>query len=576
MKNNRYPGTHPFQHNQQNIFYGRDQETEDLSRLIRFEPTVVVHGKSGLGKSSLLNAAVIPLLENEYNWSVLKIQFKAWIKTRTDTPLSIIKEILSLEHTNMSPNLEQLLKDDYSLWAIAKKRQIMYKQPTLLVFDQFEELFTFPKEAVREFKEQMSEISQYNLPNRVLYTTKNFDLSQEELDILYEPLSIRMIFVIRSDRMHLMDKLSDHLPNILRSCYELKALKPADACDAIIRPAQHSEGDYLSPIFNYDETALNKIILFLQDDNGRIEAIQLQTLCQVFEQKVINENIIFFDAESIGDLKDIISNYYLNQIASLNDEAKQLSAHKLIEEGLVLESEKLRLTMHEGQIKALFNVEEDLLIELVNIRLLRSDTASKGGYNYELAHDTLIDPVLICKKNRLDNELALAKEKDEQKKLLREKEKNEQLERQLSLEQAKREIELLRISELEKDKLEIELLRREELEKIGAVRKKRLRIALAIFAVLATIASLTSIMAFKQSQLAQKRYTDALYNYNNLNKAMKVNDSLIVLRHLQYAETYKSSEDYELALKELDEALKKDSINTEALQSRHEIIKLMK
>ena len=58
MAKNRYPGTQPFTAEQKDLFYGRKQETDDLMKLIRFQQMVVLYGKSGLGKSSLLNTKI--------------------------------------------------------------------------------------------------------------------------------------------------------------------------------------------------------------------------------------------------------------------------------------------------------------------------------------------------------------------------------------------------------------------------------------------------------------------------------------------------------------------------------------
>ena len=60
----RYPGLLPFDKGQSTIFFGRDKEKKELFYQICLEKMVVLFGKSGLGKSSLLNAGVSPLLES--------------------------------------------------------------------------------------------------------------------------------------------------------------------------------------------------------------------------------------------------------------------------------------------------------------------------------------------------------------------------------------------------------------------------------------------------------------------------------------------------------------------------------
>lgn len=79
----RYPGVTPFTTEQAPVFFGRKQDTDDLYRLIRREPLVVLYGKSGLGKSSLLNAGIIPRCVTEGSYNPLVIRFGAWVEGAT-------------------------------------------------------------------------------------------------------------------------------------------------------------------------------------------------------------------------------------------------------------------------------------------------------------------------------------------------------------------------------------------------------------------------------------------------------------------------------------------------------------
>src|SRR5258707_5317560 len=58
-----YVGPRPFGRDEKDIFFGRDSEARDLCSLVVAHPLVLLHAASGAGKSSLLNAGLIPLLE---------------------------------------------------------------------------------------------------------------------------------------------------------------------------------------------------------------------------------------------------------------------------------------------------------------------------------------------------------------------------------------------------------------------------------------------------------------------------------------------------------------------------------
>ncbi|WEK34510.1 MAG: hypothetical protein P0Y53_18640 [Candidatus Pseudobacter hemicellulosilyticus] len=71
----RYPGLFPFKEEQVNLFFGREREIRELYNLILSETTVVLFAKSGVGKSSLLQAGLFPKLK-ENGYYPIKVRFK--------------------------------------------------------------------------------------------------------------------------------------------------------------------------------------------------------------------------------------------------------------------------------------------------------------------------------------------------------------------------------------------------------------------------------------------------------------------------------------------------------------------
>ncbi len=58
---NPYVGTRPFKRGE--TLYGREQETSELLDLLIAERIVMLYSPSGAGKSSLLNASILPKME---------------------------------------------------------------------------------------------------------------------------------------------------------------------------------------------------------------------------------------------------------------------------------------------------------------------------------------------------------------------------------------------------------------------------------------------------------------------------------------------------------------------------------
>ncbi len=83
-----YPGVRPFEAYESNQFLGRDRDADLLYEKILSSRLTILYAQSGLGKSSLLRAKVIPRIEESHS---RVIYFDAW--TQQDS-LAALKDAL--------------------------------------------------------------------------------------------------------------------------------------------------------------------------------------------------------------------------------------------------------------------------------------------------------------------------------------------------------------------------------------------------------------------------------------------------------------------------------------------------
>ena len=76
MTKNPFVGLRPYKISEKNIFYGRESEVESMLSTLQKNKFVLLTGPSGSGKSSLINAGLIPRLKNGFTgqagteWSI--------------------------------------------------------------------------------------------------------------------------------------------------------------------------------------------------------------------------------------------------------------------------------------------------------------------------------------------------------------------------------------------------------------------------------------------------------------------------------------------------------------------------
>ena len=440
-KPNRYPGTRPFEEKDRSLFFGRNEDISRLSKQIRLEPLLVLFGKSGLGKSSLLNAGILPAMKESGN--VLPISIRLGFSTADNENaatvfLNKIAPQLSFNNAlwnKLATDYRETWKNDSTdecFWLAAKSLQLQHKGKTiLLVLDQFEELFSYSEQAVKRFGFLLSTLLFGEMPQsfqNLLIDKLNHNenlFEPDEIDALYEKTNVKIVISIRSDRMSLLNRLKTHIPQILQKTFELQPLNIAQAKEAMLKPAS-AEGDFASPKFEYENAAENLIINYLSENTQeRIETFQLQLICQFCENLIIKNypnptslqkaGRVEVKTTDIGDLATIFSRHYDNLINDITDSTQRLAVQKLIEENLIIDNN--RVPLPDRVIISKHHISSQLLQQLVNSRLLRSEPNNVGGFSYEISHDTLIEPITKSFKIRFEKEEKERKQHQEQERL---------------------------------------------------------------------------------------------------------------------------------------------------------------
>ena len=449
MKTSRYPGVAPFESHQSYIFAGRDRDTHDLYKLIRLEKQILLYSKSGVGKSSLVNAGVLPLLQQDANFETLRIRFFAHTKD-TPRPVKTVLEQLKANGFDNKSQAAQEIADlaaprKESLWKYFKTLQLAELETGaaktfLLIFDQFEELFSYPEDEILEFKSQLADVLQGDLPQDCVDDVAQARKSRADLFSrsiiaqLHKSLNVKVLFIIRSDRLHLLNALTDYLPNIQQTYYELKPLNAKQAGDAINEPAKiaQAEGQFISPAYKVSNAALLRIMRDLTDKfENDVETTQLQIVCQKLESIAMEKQqagklpeAFELTPGDLPDFKGIFLKFYEDTIAKLPAN-QQTAARLLIEDGLI--RNKQRISLDKNICTDDYHLTEVTLNQLVEHHLLRSEQNTTKGYNYELAHDTLVAPIQDAadKRHEAEEKERQLRIKNEELRIEREKQKKQ-------------------------------------------------------------------------------------------------------------------------------------------------------
>lgn len=374
-------------------FCGRDNESFDVMRLIDDNIFVTLYGKSGTGKTSLLNAGVFPRLRREQYLPVsirlgmdaIDMSFQQCILTKLDKALEGKGHKETIDVVPM-PDDEQ---SPAYLWSyFARTRFVANDDSTLfpvVVFDQFEEVFRHRRQDAEALLRQIYFMMD---ENRAL-SDRMVDGQPYQYDF-----NFRFVASIREDDLYRLEDSIDncYLPDMKRCRYRLRSLSEQGARDAVLIPG---EG-----LFRPDEEeGIVRTIMEIarNKDDDSISTNILSLIC----------SRIFVDYQKSGAefITPALVDTFVkgNPFEQFYNEATRGFSNReknYIEDHLV-DSTGRRNSVPEADF--LLHVKNGTVLLEGTQKILQRTSVSSDGSNYriELIHDSFCEPLEGLKEKRM-------------------------------------------------------------------------------------------------------------------------------------------------------------------------------
>jgi WD40 repeat protein len=374
---NPYVGPYAFQIRDAARFTGRDREAEALLSLVISERIVVFYSPSGAGKTSLVNARLIPGLRRK-GFKVLPVVRVGGDLPAGVTPANVytFNALWILAGTKADPQKLQDCSLAAFLRAVSRPRG-RAAPPSVLILDQFEEILT-------HFPERWPE-------RRGFF--------QQLRQALLQDSALSVVLALREDRLAELDPYAPLLPGQLRTRFRLESLRRQDAVGAVRKPALAAGRPFEPGVAELLVDDLARVRIAGQQDTmpGEfVEPVQLQVVCfQLWEnlRSKPGGTITEDDRRESGDPDRALEEFYESAIRRACEKTgvPEAQIRRWFGTALITPTRIRGQVSHEPEASGgLRNAAVD---ELVGSHLVRAELA-RGGTWYELAHDRFIDPIL--------------------------------------------------------------------------------------------------------------------------------------------------------------------------------------
>lgn len=390
---NPFPGPKPYRRYQKDLFFGRNDEIEELTSLVLSTSAVLVWAQSGSGKSSLLEAGLGPSLE-DLGYRVLKaVHCNQGSVTLTDgeasTPPSnpftelVYRTVLSAEA--LPPDRRDLMQ------LAACLRDTGRARPTLLILDQFEGIFA----------------------DQALWQERGEFLAQLR-HVLEANTWLRAILAIRSDYLANLLPHERDLPGQMLIRYGLESLDEPAAREAIGLAFERTG----VPLADDEMDSVLDSLLNLDQGPSRppakgqyVNLIQLQILCRRLWQAKKVENTETAEKAKLGrrsnaealdgsqvlqdskvDLADYMQSFVSEEVADVAriTQSDEGAIRRWLEDRLITPGGRRGVLLVDTEQTA--GLPLNVLDELAKARLVEVEQRNQSRYA-ELTHDSMVAAV---------------------------------------------------------------------------------------------------------------------------------------------------------------------------------------
>jgi WD40 repeat protein len=312
--NNPFPGLRPFRSDEHHLFFGREEQTAALLRLLRTNRFLAVVGTSGSGKSSLVRAGLIAGLHGGTMtragsaWEVMILRpggspIENLARAFVDADLYDPKDPGTLPRL-----LATLGRSRFGLVEATKQSEVLEPGTNLLVVvDQFEELFRFRQQGVD------SEEAAAAFVNLLLTASEQAECP------------IYVAITMRSDYLGDCSEIPGLAEAVNAGEYLIPRLLRDQKRDAIEKPIGVG-GARVSPLL------VQRLLNEVGDDPDQLPVLQhaLMRMWDVWSAGGDHDRPIdFCDYEATGGLPAALSNHADEVYASLPDDRHRSACEKI-------------------------------------------------------------------------------------------------------------------------------------------------------------------------------------------------------------------------------------------------------
>jgi hypothetical protein len=400
---NPWLGLVSFTEETRGYFHGREEEAAELSRRVQRKLLTILFGQSGLGKTSILQAGLVPRLRPE---GFCPVYVRLDYDPHSPSPAEQIKRAV-FRATEAAGSWTQSgsAVTGETLWEFLHHRDDVLKDAhgrtliPILIFDQFEEIFTLAqsddagRKRAQEFLADLADLVENRPPVALEARIDRDEADAARFD--FARADYRILISLREDYLAHLEGLKGQMPSVTQNRMRLARMTGAQAVAAVRAPAPHL----------VSEAVAEAVVRFVAGGadlaRAEVEPSLLSLICRELNDTRLARAHPEISADLLAGSRDtILTEFYKRALAD------QPAGVRIFIEDEMLTDSGFRESVAEERVRKGFLAAQaapDALARLVDRRLLRVEDRLDMR-RVEITHDVLCSVIGASRNIRRERE----------------------------------------------------------------------------------------------------------------------------------------------------------------------------
>lgn len=400
---NPWLGLVSFTEETRGYFHGREEEAAELGRRVQRKLLTVLFGQSGLGKTSILQAGLVPRLRPE---GFCPVYVRLDYDPHSPPPSEQIKRAVfrATEAAGIWTQSGSAVSGE-TLWEFLHHRDDVLKDAAgrtltpILIFDQFEEIFTLAqsddagRKRAQEFLADLADLVENRPPVALEARIDRDEADAAKFD--FARADYRILISLREDYLAHLEGLKGQMPSVTQNRMRLARMTGPQAVAAVRAPAPHL----------VSEAVAEAVVRFVAGGadlaRAEVEPSLLSLICRELNNTRLAKGEAEISASLLAGSRDtILSEFYKRALAD------QPPGVQTFIEDVMLTDSGFRESVAEERVRKGFaaaGASEGALALLVDRRLLRVEDRLDLR-RVEITHDVLCSVIGASRGVRRERE----------------------------------------------------------------------------------------------------------------------------------------------------------------------------